>query len=239
MTQKYLSEVESKLALLALNLPSNKTIHRLNIRVPVLRKESKSKYSFSHLNKSQKIEIWDYIWKKTAIFEVMNIALYVYQKVSLNKNEFEYIITWVDKCDCWEHSDDLSKIYAQTLEENPTWILPYLKQWNKSTNLWKRRQSLVSLLEYSSKRKIILPFKELISFINPLLNDSEYYVQKAIGWTLREVYNVYPKQTTKYFKDKLLKLNPIAYSSSTEKLNKIIKSNFNLIRKNARLKKSQ
>ena len=68
--------------------------------------------------------IWDFIWNNTSYFESMSLSIYPFQHKSLSKNEFEKIINWVDKCSCWEHSDDLSKIYAQVLEENPNWILP-------------------------------------------------------------------------------------------------------------------
>jgi len=34
--------------------------------------------------------------------------------------------------------------------------------------------------------------------ITRLLNDKEYYVQKGLGWTLRELHNVYPEQAIAY-----------------------------------------
>ena len=142
--------------------------------------------------------------------------------------------TWINRVDCWEHSDDLSKIYAHTLENHPEWIVPVLEKWNKDENPWKRRQSIVSLIEYASKRKKVLPFSKLISFIDPLLSDKDYYVQKGIGWTLREVYNVYPKKTLTYLRKNLLNISSIAYSAATEKVEKEIKKEMNLKRKNNR-----
>jgi 3-methyladenine DNA glycosylase AlkD len=166
----------------------------------------------------------------------MSLSIYPFQHKSLSKNEFEKIINWVDKCSCWEHSDDLSKIYAQVLEENPNWILPYYKKWNKSENLWKRRQSIVGLLEYASKRKKVLLFEELISFIQPLLKDDAYYVQKGIGWTLREIYNIYPKETLDFIEKNTLDISSIAYSAATEKINKETKQKLNVLRKESRKK---
>ncbi|MCO4784128.1 MAG: DNA alkylation repair protein [Candidatus Cloacimonetes bacterium] len=230
MTKKYLAEVHQTLEQNTTYTSSDLKVARLNIRVPVLRKLAKTRFSFSK-DADLSLQAWDYIWRNSPYFEAMSMALYNYQKRTLTQTEFSIVSQWVDRCSCWEHSDDLSKIYAQTLEENPTWVIPTLKSWNHSDNSWKRRQSLVSLLEYSSKRKIVLPFNDLISYVTPLLKDEEYYVQKGLGWTLREIYNVYPKDTLDFLTSNLNLLSSIAYSSSTEKLDKQTKSEFNLQRK--------
>jgi 3-methyladenine DNA glycosylase AlkD len=100
----------------------------------------------------------------------------------------------MDRCGCWEHCDDLAKIYATVVEANPSWSMPSLKKWNCSGNPWKRRQSMVSLIEYARKRTRLLPFAELIAFVEPLLDDDEDYVQKGLGWTVREIGNAYPEE---------------------------------------------
>jgi 3-methyladenine DNA glycosylase AlkD len=128
----------------------------------------------------------------------------------------------------------LSKILALAVEQNPEWVLPTYRKWNKAKCLWKPRQSIVGLLEYTSKRNKVLPFNELVSFIHPLLQDKEYYVQKGIGWTLREIYNAYPVETLKYFNKNLLNIKSIAYSAATEKLDKKIKLEMNQKRKKSR-----
>jgi 3-methyladenine DNA glycosylase AlkD len=55
--------------------------------------------------------------------------------------------------------------------------MPWYRKWNADRNPWKRRQSIVGLLEYAQKRKRVQPYKVLISFIEPLLDDEDYYVQ--------------------------------------------------------------
>ena len=53
--------------------------------------------------------------------------------------------------------------------------------------------------------------------VKPLLKDSHVYVQKGVGWTLREMGNVYPAQTKKFVKQNCLKLSSIAFTTATEK----------------------
>lgn len=213
------------------------SINRIGLSVPTVRAELKKNLSFSGATGKEILVFWDKLWKESAYFESMSLALYYYQHRSLTKTEFNKLKTWVNRCSCWEHSDDLSKIYAQVLEDNPEWILPTYRKWNKAKCSWKRRQSIVGLLEYTSKRKKVLSFEELTSFIDPLLGDKEYYVQKGIGWTLREIYNAYPQRTLRYFNKNLLNINSIAYSAATEKLDKDTKKKMNLKRKINRTKK--
>jgi 3-methyladenine DNA glycosylase AlkD len=190
---------------------------RLQIRVPEVRKLMKPKYSFITNETEKNNKAWSKIWKETQIFEIKSQALYFYQYRSLSKKEFQTIIKWAPTLSTWEHSDDFSKILAQVTEENPHWTIPIFRKWNQSKNLWLRRQSLIGLIEYASKRKNVLPFKTYISFIHPLLADDAYYVQKAFGWTLREVYNIYPKECFHYLSKNIHQFSSIAFSTSTEK----------------------
>ena len=207
---------------------------RLFIRVPAVRAALKNGYTFLDDSQASIIAIWDYIWRHSEWYEVAHQALYYYQHKTLSKLEFNRIKTWVNRCDCWEHSDDLSKIYAQVVEDNPGWILPVYQSWNRARSNWKRRQSIVGLIEYASKRKQVLPFATLIDFVDPLLKDGDYYVQKGVGWTLREIYNVYPAEALAYIEHNVTLINAKAYSAATEKLDKPTKARLNAERKRHR-----
>ncbi|MBL4681081.1 MAG: DNA alkylation repair protein [Pseudomonadales bacterium] len=232
--KNYLDEVESHTQTVSLGVSEEITpmgFRRLYIRVPQLRKITKTGYSFYALPAQEIVNIWDYIWRNTQWYEVAHQALYYYQHKTLLKFEFAQIKHWIRRCDCWEHSDDLSKIYAQVVEDNATWILPYYDKWNRSDNPWQRRQSIVGLIEYASKRRRVLPYEELIQFVQTLLDDEDYYVQKGVGWTLREIYNVYPSEALGFIERNIKQLSPNAFSSATEKLDKNTKTRLKLLRK--------
>ncbi len=211
-------------------------LYRLRIGVPLARKCLKPDYSFISKSKENNLTAWNEVWNSSNLFEAKSQAIYYYQYKSLDQNEFKTIANWVKNCTCWEHSDDISKIIAQVTEEHPEWTLDILKKWVKSKNNWQRRQSLVGLIEYARKRKSFLPFKTYIENVHHLLNDTDYYVQKAIGWTLREIYNVYPEECLKYKTKHLNSISSIAYSAATEKLKKQDKVRLNNLRKNGRNK---
>jgi 3-methyladenine DNA glycosylase AlkD len=58
------------------------------------------------------------------------------------------------------------------------------KEWATSSNLWKRRLSLV-LVESYSKDIRLHPFVR--SLVEQLKNDKEHYVKKAVEWTRRNL----------------------------------------------------
>jgi 3-methyladenine DNA glycosylase AlkD len=67
--------------------------------------------------------------------------------------------------------------------------------------------------------------------VSPLLNDKEYFVQKAVGWTLRESYNVYPKQTYQFIEENIKHISPTAFTTCLEKMTEKQKLTLKLKRK--------
>ncbi len=221
LMQKYLNEVCSRLAECPGLKPGNhynSPTPTLGLSVPQARQPLKQGYSFFSLPRLQILDIWGYIWLHSSYFEEMSQSIYFYEKKSLSDEEFATISNWINRCDNWAHSDGLSSIYAKTLEEKPNMVFPLLQAWNSDKNPWKRRQSVVSLLYYTRLRKRILPFSTLINMVEPLLRDPEYYVQKGVGWAIREIFNAYPKQAVEFISRKNLEIAPAAWQATSEKL---------------------
>ncbi|MCK6599107.1 MAG: DNA alkylation repair protein, partial [Bdellovibrionaceae bacterium] len=132
------------------------------------------------------------------------------------------LFSWQEKVDNWAHSDELSNHYSQMLELEPKYY-DIFKKWNYSENSWKRRQSLVGLLFYSRFRNRPLTWNKIKPMIENLIADHDYYVQKGIGWALREAYNLYPEVVLKYITQKSSDISSIAWVAATEKLDLNIK----------------
>ena len=117
------------------------------------------------------------------------------------------------------------------LELAPEKVYRVLKAWNKDKDLWKRRQSVVSLLYYSRTKKDYLPFSKIEVLLTSLLADKEYYVQKGLGWALRELRNVYPKEAHAYLTKHIRAISPIAFTISVEKVEEKEKEKLKALRK--------
>jgi 3-methyladenine DNA glycosylase AlkD len=182
----------------------------------------KQRETLESLSPRARFKLWNEIWTSSDCFEVLNIPLIYY---SDPKNHSESLavakplLEWAKRLDNWAHSDSLSSIYARLLEAQGPAIDRVLKKWNTHSNPWLRRQSLVSLYYYSAQRQSVFPVSEALRRLRPLLGDSHYYVQKGVGWTLREAYNVAPEQVLAFIEANLHSIRPAAYTAATEKLN--------------------
>jgi len=73
----------------------------------------------------------------------------------------------------------------------------YLKQWRKSDNVWLRRAALLFQLGYKKETD----FKLLCEIIRENLGSNEFFINKAIGWALRQYAWTDPKPVKKFVKD--------------------------------------
>lgn len=168
---KYLKEVKNKVDI----TPKNASSQRRLI---------KQRYSFSEKPLSEQLIIWDYIWNNSYDFWIcMQAFLFLESKMKDREfllNSWDIIKKWQNTVDNWGKCDALSKIYTKILEIVPEKVLKQLLQWSKSKKLWDKRQSLISLLYFSMTKKVVLSFDSMIYLVNKLVNDQEYYVQKAV-----------------------------------------------------------
>jgi 3-methyladenine DNA glycosylase AlkD len=126
---------------------------------------------------------------------------------------------WVDGIENWAHSDTLSSTLSSLLDrlDRPSAFYRILDAWSRSPHPWYRRQSLVSLFYYASTRKKYPKWIDVGSKLKRLALDSDFYVQRGVGWCLRESFRVYPKETLRMFESQLLKWSSIAFTTAIEK----------------------
>lgn len=81
----------------------------------------------------------------------------------------------------------------------------YLKKWRKSDNFWLRRTALLFQLGYKEETD----FDLLCELIKENLGSDEFFINKAIGWALRQYAWTNPKAVKKFVKD-TKDLNPLS-----------------------------
>jgi len=175
------------------------------------------------IEKNELISLMHEAFTKSKVYEIKTAGLLLAEyhfKKSEQKHLYKTMLGWVKHVDNWGHSDGLSKLLTRFLEmeefEKP--FLQTLKKWNSDKNPWLRRQSMVALLYYARTKNQHPPFKTIISLVSTQLEAQEYYVQKGLGWTLRESYNVYPVLTYKFVSDNFHRVSPVAFTAAIEKM---------------------
>jgi 3-methyladenine DNA glycosylase AlkD len=197
-------------------------VSALQGNTPFHRRESKRGYSFSKLPFTEQLAIWDQLWQSTNNW-YDRLHAYFFLERHLKKEAelrqmWPVIVHWQNQVNDWGLCDALAKIYTKLLVVMPDEVYGQLKQWNSGPDLWKRRQSVVSLLYYSRTKKQFPSFEQVEPLIRPLLNDKEYYVQKGLGWAMRECHTVYPAQTLPWLKKHIKSVSSIAFTIAIEKM---------------------
>mgnify|MGYP001562735586 CR=1 FL=1 len=225
----YLHEIETKLKQTAVHDPDYKAFREktskltvLGHRLPLLQKITKDGFSFSTKTPDEILKIWDDIWQHSSIHEAMYQPLFYYRnhQASIGKKEWGVMKHWIDRIENWEHSDTLSYLYSILYEKFPVLVEPTFRIWNRSKNPWKQRASIVSLIYYASSKRKAPPVQIVLKLVEPLIKSRDKYVAKAVGWTLRESYNLYPTETLAFITTHVRDLAPDSFSYATEKLSK-------------------
>ena len=91
----------------------------------------------------------------------------------------EWMITnhsWWDSVDS-TNSHVIGKFFLQF----PEYIKPTTSKWNKSSNKWLQRMSILFQLMYKDKTDTTL----LAKYIENCALEEDFFIRKAIGWALR------------------------------------------------------
>ena len=243
---KYTKEAEESLSILSKKIDKQKAdklkqyfgtnLFVLGLPLKIQAERLKQGFDFFENTELKTFKIFDKLYNESDCFEIKNLSfLYLDKnhKYISAKEQLKILPKWINKIDNWAHSDNLSKFLTRLLEQEETKekMIEFILKWNQSDLLWERRQSLVSLFYYSRTKKSHVSYDFAEQLILNLINDKEYYVQKSVGWTLRESYNVYPKQTYDLIKKNIKQITPIAFTTCIEKMNELEKNNLKSLRK--------
>lgn len=192
----------------------------LGLKMPQIRSLAKQSYSFSHLSDEQQLPIWMSLYQESEIYDELNLAMMWMsepKRRELLHRDIEQLWSLQDRIDNWVLSDSFSEFVAEALERQPKLIFPRMRKWNDSKNPWERRQSLVGLYCYARKRKTPFPVAQALKLVEKLVEDPHYFVQKAVGWSLREIDQVDHKAQLKFVSQNLHRLTAVAFSTAIEK----------------------
>jgi 3-methyladenine DNA glycosylase AlkD len=119
------------------------------------------------------------------------IELLAQYKKEWKKNSIDLIEHTLITKSWWDSVDHSTSILcAPYFRQYPDQIRRVTSKWNLSNNYWLQRCSILFQLKYKSETDTEL----LFSYILNLKNSKEFFVQKAIGWALREYSKTNPSQ---------------------------------------------
>lgn len=185
----------------------------LGIGFPALRRRVRDGFSFYDLPADKVLAIWDRLWRTSPYGDVLFAALEYYvprAKKKVSPTLWPVVRDWTERVDNWCHADGLSGLYSWILASEPDAVYPQLEKWNRAEDQWRRRISLVSLIHYSGKNAVFVPPRRALPLITTCLRDESEYVQKAVGWVLREMGHVHPEEIRAFIDEHGTAMSPVA-----------------------------
>lgn len=109
-------------------------------------------------------------------------------------NLIEFLIT---KNSWWDTVDPVASNFLGSFNKIfPSQGTDLIEEWRYSDNIWKKRSCLIFQLKYGENTN----FKLLLSLILQFQFEKDFFIQKAIGWTLREFSKKNPLPVEKFLK---------------------------------------
>ena len=154
--------------------------------------------------------------------DVMSCAL-DYLKEQRKRNGVDRLLwtmvrRWVIRVENWAHADDLCTLYSRIVEARFDQAISDLVLWNKGSELWPKRISIVSLIHNTGKNAVFLPVDKVLPMLSQCVSDHRDYMQKATGWVLRELHSAHPVETGLFIREHLHEIGAQTLSRAFERL---------------------
>ena len=156
-------------------------------------------------------DLWD-----TDIFDPMMCAAKILSLPQLHPSQvlWETILHFLKRVDGWALEDSLCHVAWKCLLADLR-LLDEIEKWTKDSNFWMRRAALVYTLPFAKPKRD--PERSL-SWASRYASDSEWFIQKAIGWWLRVLGEHNPERVVLFLNLHWLQLKGVARKEATRKL---------------------
>ncbi|TQK72578.1 MULTISPECIES: DNA alkylation repair protein [unclassified Nocardioides] len=95
----------------------------------------------------------------------------------------------------WDHVDEAAHRVAELHDAHPVETAQVVRRWSTDDgSFWVRRLAIISQLGRGDRVDLDL----LVAVLEPNLADGEFFIRKAVGWSLREVAKVHPEWVRAY-----------------------------------------
>lgn len=134
---------------------------------------------------------------------------------------WELIASWVPDFDAWAIADHASIAGQKRLVADPS-RLGGVEGWVASPHLWTRRAALVMTLPWTKqnfpKEQDLAIRARVLGWCATLADDSDWFIQKAVAWWLRDLSKHDPIATREFLDRHGHRLKPLARKEAARHL---------------------
>ncbi|MRX54759.1 hypothetical protein HMPREF3291_08305 [Bacillus sp. HMSC76G11] len=144
------------------------------------------------------LELWTFE-ERELLYAAIDLLLL--EKKKLVPSDIEWIKHLIITHSWWDTVDLIaSNVIGQLATKHPELRGTYIDQWADSDNLWLQRTAILHQLKYKQKTDEAWLYPVLIKHSA----SKEFFIQKAIGWALREYSKTNPESVRAFIESKEL-----------------------------------
>lgn len=167
------------------------------------------------LKQDELLAMAEVLWMSD-LFDSMTCAskMLISPQVKPSPQLWEMIKRFLRSVDGWALEDGLAHAAWKCILADKT-LLNDLEEWTRHPNFWMRRAALVYTLPFAKQG---MDPERMLGWSSSYASDSEWFIQKAIGWWLRVLGEHNPERVIIFLKMHWGQLKSVARKEATRKL---------------------
>lgn len=156
-------------------------------------------------------DLWD-----TNLFDPMVCAAKIlsFPRLQPSNELWKTIRNFLQQVDGWALEDHLAHVAWKCILADKS-LLDELEEWTKHSNFWMRRAALVYTLPFAKPGQNP---ERMLGWASTYVPDSEWFIQKSIGWWLRVLGEHNPERVVIFLNAHWEKLRGFSRKEATRKL---------------------
>jgi 3-methyladenine DNA glycosylase AlkD len=172
---------------------------------------------FRDLDRDTLLAMVEALWQtRYHEMRMLGIALLERYAERLHAHDMAFIESLVRRANTWAQVDWLAIHVAGELVLRYTGARKALRRWSTDDVMWLRRSSMLALLP--ELRRGQGDFDLFAAFASGMVEETDFFIRKAIGWVLREVSRNNPDLTYDFLTEHIERVSGVTYREGSRKL---------------------
>ena len=173
------------------------------------------KNTLGDISQAQALELCRRLWR-APVWDLKIVAgrILARKSVAPDAGVWRFVTGRLADLDGWAVADNLAPAASRCLTADPG-RLDGVETWIESPHLWTRRAALVFTLPWAKEKR---DPERMLGWAARLADDREWFIQKAIGWWLRELSKRDPERVRRFLTEHGGKLAGVARREATKYL---------------------
>jgi 3-methyladenine DNA glycosylase AlkD len=173
------------------------------------------KETLGDLSQEEALELSRRLWREP-VWDLKIVAGRILARKSIapDAEVWGFVTERLAELDGWATADNLATVASRCLIEDPG-RLDVVESWIDNPHVWTRRAALVFTLPWAKEKR---DPERMLGWAARLAEDREWFIQKAIGWWLRELSKRDPERVRQFLTEHGETLRGVAKREATKYL---------------------